>query len=468
MKNYYLAIDIGASSGRHILGWVENGKILLEEIYRFENAMITKAGRLCWDHEVIFSHIKEGIKKCKDVQKFPISIGIDTWGVDFVLLDQKGEVLGDMVAYRDSRTDGMDQKVSAVISEQDLYQRTGIEKMMFNTIYQLMAVKEQEPEILEKAQALLLVPDFFHYLLTGNMVNEYTEATTTQLVEADKRSWDYDLIESLGIPKKLFQRIAMPGETLGSLRKELVEEFGFDTKVVLPCSHDTQSAILAVPANDDDFVYISSGTWSLLGVERKEADCSEFSRLHNFTNEGGYDKNICYMRNIMGLWMIQSLRKELDHKYSFAEICEQAAEEEDFPSRVDVTKECFMAPVSMIEAIKRECQETSQVVPETIGELATVIYASLADCYAKTIENIENSTKRSYRRIHILGGGANAEYLNQLTANATKKEVHAGPSEGTALGNLMLQMMQENEFLSKEEGRETIYQSFDIRKYTAI
>ncbi len=465
MKAYYLAIDIGASSGRHILGSLEDGKLVLEEVYRFDNGMIKKDGRLCWDYEQLFQDILAGIKLCKEIGKIPVSMGIDTWGVDYVLLDQEGAVLGDMVGYRDQRTDHMDEQVYRAIEEEKLYERTGIQKMLFNTIFQLVAVREQEPELLEKAESLLFVPDYFHYRLTGTKVNEYTEATTSQLINAKTRTWDTELINALGLPNRIFQRIAMPGESIGCLNKEIATEIGYDMEVVLPCTHDTQSAILAVPANDDDFVYISSGTWSLLGIERAEADCSKQSKEANFTNEGGYDNTICYLRNIMGLWMIQSVRRDLDKKYSFAQLCELAAESKAFPSRVDVSNDVFMAPENMIEAIQTYCRETGQEVPETVGEIATVVYTSLAECYARTIEKLEATTGREYKRVHIVGGGGNADYLNQLTATATGKEIHVGPTEGTAVGNLIAQMLKNKEFETKEEARSCIYRSFEMKVY---
>ena len=465
MSNYYLAVDIGASSGRHILGSIENGKIVLEEIYRFENGMIKKEGQLCWDYEKLFADIKTGIKKCKEIGKIPVSMGIDTWGVDFVMLDENDKVIGNMVGYRDKRTNKMDEEIYKIVSEKEVYKRTGIAKMMFNTIFQLMAVKQNQPEDMEKANALLFVPDFFHYLLTGVKANEYTEATTSQLVNAAKKDWDYELIEKLGFNKDMFQTLAMPGTNLGKMRSELVKEFGFDMEVILPCTHDTGSAILAVPANDDDFVYISSGTWSLLGIERSKADSSELSEANNFTNEGGYDQKICYLKNIMGLWMIQSVRHNLEDKYSFAQICEEAEKEKSFPSRVDVLDDCFMAPDNMIEEVKAYCARTNQPVPETLGALATVVYASLAECYDQTIKGIEASTGRTYSRIHIVGGGGNAGYLNELTAKTTGKEVHVGPTEATAIGNLVAQMIKKEEFKSKVEARDVIHQSFDITIY---
>lgn len=465
MPEYYLAVDIGASSGRHMLGCIEGGKMVLEEVYRFENGMIKKDGRLCWDYETLFAHIKNGIKRCREIGKIPVSMGIDTWGVDYVLLDDNDRVIGEMAGYRDRRTEGMDEEVYRVIPEKELYARTGIEKMQFNTIFQLMADKKNRPGDMEKARALLFVPDFFHFLLTGVKANEYTEATTSQLVNARERTWDEELIEKLGFNKAMFQRIAMPGEKLGTLRPELKEEFGFDMDVVLPCTHDTGSAILAVPAMDDDYVFISSGTWSLLGIERQLPDCSEMSRVNAFTNEGGYDSRICYLRNIMGLWMIQSVRHNLEDKYSFAEICAEAARADDFPSRVDVTDNCFMAPDNMIQEIKDYCQRSGQQVPETLGEIAACVYKSLAQCYDRTIKGIEASTGRTYRRLHIVGGGGNADYLNELTARATGKEVHVGPTEGTAIGNLTAQMIYRGEFSGKEEARQIIHRSFHVKVY---
>lgn len=462
---YYLAVDIGASSGRHILGSVQDGRIVLEEVYRFENGMKKSGETLIWDWEQLYTDIKAGIRACKDLGKIPASMGIDTWAVDFVLLDENDMVIGDMVGYRDSRTQGMDAKVYEHISEHELYKRTGIQKLPFNTIYQWMAVKEQHPEQLEKAKTMLFVPDFFNFLLTGQKVNEYTNATASQMVSPETKEWDYELISRMGYPEGMFMPIRKPGTSLGRLRSELVEELGLDLEVILPCTHDTGSAVLSVPANDDDFLYISSGTWSLLGIERGEADCSDESLAHNFTNEGGYDYQFRYLKNIMGLWMIQSIRHEFDDKYSFAEICEQAEQVKDFPSRVDANDDVFLAPDSMVEAVKEYCAKTGQIVPETLGELATVVYASLAECYDKTIKGIEETTGRIYSRVHVIGGGANAGYLNQLTANATKKKVFAGPTEATAIGNLVAQMLAKGEFATKTEARDAIAKSFDITMY---
>ena len=467
MTKYYLAVDIGASSGRLILGHLENGKMELEEVHRFENGMVKKDGELCWEFDRLFQEIKNGLKKCKEIGKIPVSMGVDTWGVDFVLMDKDDKVLGNTVGYRDHRNEGMDEEVYKTISLEDLYARTGIQKAIFNTVYQLMAVKTKHPEYLEQAETMLHVPDYFHYLLTGKKTCEYTEATTGQLVNAETKDWDYELIDKLGYPRKMFQKLIMPGTSVGHFTEEVKAEVGFDVEVVAPATHDTGSAVLAVPANDDDFIYISSGTWSLMGIEREKADCSKKSCEMNFTNEGGYAGRFRYLKNIMGLWMIQSVRHEYDDKYGFAEICQMAEEAKDFPSRVDANDECFLSPESMIEEVKDYCRRTRQKVPETLGEIATVIYTSLAECYAKTAKELEEMTGRTFSRIHVVGGGSNAGYLNELTARATGKEVHAGPGEATAIGNITAQMLKAEEFKSIEEARTTIHESFGIKVYQA-
>ena len=465
MTKYYLAVDIGASSGRLILGHLENGKMELEEVHRFENGMVKKDGELCWEFDRLFQEIKNGLKKCKEIGKIPVSMGVDTWGVDFVLMDKDDKVLGNTVGYRDHRNEGMDEEVYKTISLEDLYARTGIQKAIFNTVYQLMAVKTKHPEYLEQAETMLHVPDYFHYLLTGKKTCEYTEATTGQLVNAETKDWDYELIDKLGYPRKMFQKLIMPGTSVGHFTEEVKAEVGFDVEVVAPATHDTGSAVLAVPANDDDFIYISSGTWSLMGIEREKDDCSKKSCEMNCTNEGCYAGRFRYLKNIMGLWMIQSVRHEYDDKYGFAEICQMAEEAKDFPSRVDANDECFLSPESMIEEVKDYCRRTGQKVPETLGEIATVIYTSLAECYAKTAKELEEMTGRTFSRIHVVGGGSNAGYLNELTARATGKEVHAGPGEATAIGNITAQMLKAEEFKSIEEARTTIHESFGIKVY---
>ncbi|MBM6853196.1 rhamnulokinase [Mediterraneibacter glycyrrhizinilyticus] len=464
MDKYYLAVDIGASSGRHMLASMKDGKMQLEEVYRFPNGMENRNGTLCWDTERLFCEIRTGLKKCRELGKIPVSMGIDTWGVDYILLDKEDRILGETVGYRDSRTDGMDEKVYEKISPEDLYARTGIQKQVFNTIYQLMAVKQSHPEYLEQAETILMMPDYFHFLLTGKKKNEYTEATTGQLISTKTNDWDYELIDRLGYNRDMFLTVSMPGTVVGNFTEEIREEVGFDCTVVLPATHDTGSAVLAVPTNDENALYISSGTWSLMGVERKEADCSMESMKANFTNEGGYDHRFRFIKNIMGLWMIQSVKKEFDRDLSFAEICDLASKE-TIPSIVDCNDDCFLAPESMIRAVQEFCRNSGQQVPETVGEIASVIYNSLAKCYADTVEEIEQITGNRYDTIYVVGGGSNAEYLNRLTAKYTGRRVSAGPSEATAIGNIMVQMLHDGVFRDLPEARTCVRDSFDVRIY---
>ena len=466
MGQYYLAVDIGASSGRHILAHIENGKIVLEEMYRFPNGMSDVNGEMCWDVDALFGHIKEGMKKCAEAGKVPVMMGIDTWGVDYVLLDKDGNRIGNAVGYRDSRTKGMDDLVYKIIPEDELYGRSGIQKQIFNTIYQLMSVKTKHPEYLEKAEKLLLIPEYFNYLLTGVAASEYTNATTTQLADPETKDWDYELIERLGYPTKIFGKLNKPGTILGGLTEAVAKEVGFNCQVVLPATHDTGSAVMAVPTNKEDTIYISSGTWSLMGCESLTANCSPESKKHNFTNEGGYDYRFRYLKNIMGLWMIQSVRKELAPDTGFGEICENASKT-TITSIVDCNDDRFLAPANMSKEVQAACKESGQQVPEGIAEIASVIYNSLAKCYAATIDEIEEMTGKKYDCIHVVGGGANADYLNKLTAKATGRTVYAGPTEATAIGNLAAQLIANKELKNLSDARACIFDSFEIKTYEA-
>lgn len=461
-SKYYLAIDIGASSGRHILGWLENGKIRLEELYRFENKLVKKNGHLCWDLEHLFAEVVEGLKKCKELERVPSSIGIDTWGVDFVLLDKDGQVLGDTVAYRDSRTRGMDAEAAKVIDEKELYSRNGIQKQLFNSIYQLLAIKKEHPEHLESAESFLMVPEYLNYLLTGVKKNEYTNATTGQLVNAKTQDWDFELLEKLGLPTKIFGELNMPKTVVGQLSEKIAAEVGFEAEVVLPATHDTGSAVMAVPTSSDSAIYLSSGTWSLMGIERLVPDCTEQARAYNFTNEGGYHHRYRFLKNIMGMWMMQSLRKEFRHKYTFEELYQLAYIARYFTSVVNVNDEMFLAPESMSEAVKDYCREHGQEVPETEGELLYCVYMSLARCYAQTVAEIEEVTGKTYDTIHVVGGGCQDRFLNALIATETGKKVFAGPIEATAIGNLMAQMLKDKVFADLHEARKIVAKSFDV------
>lgn len=460
---YYLAVDIGASSGRHILGHVEAGKIVLEEMYRFDNGVAEKNGHLCWDLEQLYHHILEGMRCCAAANKAPVSMGIDTWGVDFVLLDEHNAVLGDTVAYRDARTEGMDAEVEQVMSAEALYAVAGIQKQPFNTIYQLMALKKQQPDLLSRARSFLMIPDYFNFLLTGEQKNEYTNASTTGLLNAAAKTWDLPLIDALGYPRTLFGApLCMPGTPVGALQESVAQSVGFQCTVLLPPTHDTGSAYMAVPARDAQAVYLSSGTWSLLGVENLHPITTPESCKANFTNEGGYEGRYRYLKNIMGLWMIQSARRDWGKQHTYAQLEQLAKEAHAFTSLVDVNDNVFLAPQNMVEAVKQQCAKTGQPVPDSVGEVMQCIYKSLAACYADAIRALADLTGNTYTSINIVGGGSKDGYLNQLTATATGLPVFAGPTEGTALGNLMAQMIVAGEYKDLAAARKAIGESFPI------
>lgn len=458
---YYLAIDIGASSGRHILGHVEDGKLVLEEVFRFYNGNDEKDGHLVWNTERLFASVKEGLKKCAEIGKIPATVAIDTWGVDYALLDGNGKLIGDLYAYRDSRTANRLHEAHAIVSENELYARTGTQSLSFNTIYQLYDDKMTGK--LEKAEAFLMVPDYFNYLLTGVMHNEYTEASTTGLLNADTHTWDKEIITRLGLPEKLFRKLYQPSSVVGTLTEEVKKEIGYDLTVVSCAAHDTASAVIAVPCKGQP-LYISSGTWSLMGVEQKEPFTDEESKACGFSNEGSVDFKFRYLKNIMGLWMIQSVKKELNDEYDFGQFVELSRASE-IDSVVAANDDCFLAPKSMIKAVQDYCERTGQKVPVTPGELAKVIYVSLAQCYRETADQIEKLTGKRYDTIHIVGGGTKNEYLNELTAEISGRTVVAGVPEATAVGNLVAQMIAEGDLKGITEAKDLVIKSFTLKEF---
>ena len=467
---YYLAIDFGASSGRHILGHIEDGKMLLEEVYRFDNNVVERNGHLCWEYDRLFGEVLNGLRRCRELGKNPTYMGIDTWGVDFVLLDGQDKVIGDTVAYRDSRTEGMEKLVYEKVPAEELYRRTGIVYQPFNSLFQMMALREQAPEQLEAARTILFVPAYFNFLLTGQKCNEYTMASTSQMVDAETRNWDYELLGKLCLPGEICDRLRMPGELVGTFTQEVRDAVGFDCRVLLPACHDTASAVAAVPCEQESFAYISSGTWSLFGTELREAVATREALEAGFTNEGGYEGRYRFLKNIMGLWMIQSARREWKAEgksYSFAELCEEAAKADDFPSRVRVEDNRFLAPAGMIAEVQAACRESGQPVPETVGEVSAVIYHSLADCYARALAQMESITGQHFAELCIVGGGSQADYLNELTAKATGRVVLAGPSEATAIGNLAVQMIAAGEVKDLLAARRLVKSSFAVKRIEA-
>ena len=457
---YYLAVDIGASSGRHILGEYKEGKLILKEIYRFSNGAVKRDGKMVWDTEELFKNIVEGLKECGKLGVVPYSVGIDTWGVDYALLDGDGKLISEVFSYRDDRTSVSMLETEKVVPFKKLYEVTGIQRAQYNTIYQLYADKISGK--LSKAETMLSIPDYLHYLLSGVKKNEYTHASTSGLLDAKTGDWSWELIDALGYPRKIFGKLYKPGEVVGNLKKEIQEIVGFDTKVVFPPSHDTASAVMAVPAIKGQPLYISSGTWSLLGTELSAPITSEEAYKFNATNEGGYAGTIRFLRNITGMWTIQSVKKELNGKYSYDDLMNLAIECKSTGSIVNLNDDRFLAPDSMIEAIKGYCKDYGLVVPETVGEIMDVIYRSLASIYAETIKMTEQVTGKTFEVLNIVGGGSKDGYLNKLTKEYTGKRVLAGPTEGTAVGNLLAQIISAGEIKDLKEARLVVKNSFEV------
>jgi rhamnulokinase len=439
---YYLAIDIGASGGRHILGRLENGKLVLEEIYRFRNVMAERDGSLCWDAEALFAELQTGIRLCEGMGKPPVSVGVDTWGVDFVLLDPSGKAAGPAVAYRDGRTEGMDAEVEKRVPYAEHYARTGTRKEPFNTVYQLMSLKLNSPELLERADCMLLMPDYMHYRLTGEKRAEATVASTTGLLGAQTRDWDWEIIDRLGFPRRIFPPVAQGA---------------------VP-SHDTASAFLSVPAGDENAVYISSGTWSLLGVMTGSPVVTGAAREAGFTNEGGYGGRNRLLKTIMGMWMIRSVRNELPDKPSYDELV-RLARESGYGGVVAVNDPAFYAPESMSCAVRQKCVEAGYPPPGTPGDTLRCVCVSLAREYARGIRELETLTGEKYTSVNIIGGGSRNGLINQLTANASGLPVYAGPAEGTALGNILSQMLQSGELPDMQTARGIVRNSFEIKEF---
>ena len=469
MQTCYLAVDIGASSGRHIIGTVEHGVMALHEVYRFENRLIEKNGHLCWDMEGLVQNVIEGLKAAHDAGYTPTTVGIDTWAVDFLLLDADGTPIGDPVAYRDGRTAAMREELEPILPFTKLYARTGIQYQSFNTVYQLCALKKEHPEQLAAAEHFLMVPDYLNYRLTGVMANEYTNASTTALVGAISKDWDDEIINRLGLPRKIFGRISTPGTKLGNLSSAVKGYVGFDCTVVLPATHDTGSAFLAVPARDDKAVYLSSGTWSLLGTELDAPILTADSCQSGLSNELGANGKINYLKNIIGLWLIQESRREYKRRgqaYSFAELEQQALAAEPLRSFIDPDAPEFVAPGDLPSRIQEFCRKTGQPVPETVGAVMRCIYESLALKYRYAIEQLSAVTGRAFTTLHVLGGGTKDRLLCQMTADCCGLTVKAGPVEATALGNIMIQLKALGLLDSITQGRRLIAETEVIKTYT--
>jgi rhamnulokinase len=434
----YLAIDLGAGSGRAIVGRIEGGRLTLEEVHRFTNEPVTVDGTLRWNFDALMENIRRGIELAGDGLR---GVGVDTWGVDFGLLDKEGKVVETPVCYRDARTQGMLTEADKFVSREEMYAATGIQQMEINTLYQLLAARP------EGADRLLFTPDLINYMLTGVAVNEYTIASTSQLLDARTREWATGLIEKLGLRPSLFGKIVHPGEVIGTLPGGV--------KVFAVGSHDTASAIAAIPAEGDDWAFLSSGTWSLMGITLTQPVLTEQARLANFTNEGGVDGKILFMRNITGLWLLQRLMAEWGTN-DYAALLDECENCEPGRSVIDGDDPSFTNPASMSEAICAYCERTEQPVPRTRGEFVRCVLESLALKYREVAQQIGELSGRSIKRLLVVGGGSKNRLLNRMVADALGVEVVTGLVEGTAVGNIMQQAIADGTVRDWAEAHEII------------
>lgn len=468
----FLAFDFGASSGRAMLAKFDGKKIELEEKHRFSNDPVNINGNLYWDALRLFFEIKQGILNCAHTGDGDIdAIGIDTWGVDYGLLDKDDKLLSNPYHYRDTRTDGMYDKAFAIVPKEEIFNNTGIAFNWFNTLFQLLASKLNDDVALKEAKTMLFMPDLFNFFLTGKKRTEYTVASTSQMYDSQKDDWAYQMLEKFGIKTDMFADMVYPGELVGTLKPELAEELGVgEIPVVAVASHDTGSAVASVPVVDNkDFVYISSGTWSLMGVELDEPNVSKEAMAHNFTNEGGVNKSIRFLKNIMGLWLIQESRRQWQREgtlLSFDELEQEAREAEPFASLIDPDYPAFQTPGNMPKRIREYCKMTGQKVPETTGAVIRAIAESLAFKYRQTVEGMEDVTGKKYNVINIVGGGIKDKMICQFTANATNRTVMTGPVEATSIGNVIVQGIAMGAIKDLNEGRKIVRNSFDITEYT--
>ena len=453
---YHLAVDIGASSGRTILGFVDGGKLKLEEVYRFENYIKKDNGVLVWDINHLLREVKKGIAKCGESGKIPKTVAIDTWGVDYVLIDENGGEILPAVSYRDNRTHFVQKEISKLITQKELYKRTGIQKQDFNTVYQLYCDKKSGK--LSKAKHFLMIPDYIAYKLTGIMKNEYTNATTTNLVNAKTKTWDYEIIERLGINKEIFLELSQPKTEIGSFNEETKSEIGFDCKVICAASHDTASAVCACPLSDNS-VYISSGTWSLIGAETSAPVLTDEAMGANFTNEGGINYRYRFLKNIMGMWLFQNIRRNLDNKFTYDDMMNLAMQS-GYCKKINPNAPEFIAPENMIDAVKKYLNDDCLSLDSVINS----VYHSLAQSYADAVSEIEKISGKKINSVNIVGGGSKDRYLNALTKQYTGKKVFAGPVEATAAGNIICQLMYADKNLTLNKARELVKKSFDIKE----
>ena len=459
----HLAIDIGASGGRHVIGVYHDGLIQLTEVYRFNHHARKLDNTLFWDTQKLIQEILTGLRRCTEMGMPPDTVGIDSWGVDYALLDKENHLLGEVVAYRDHRTQGMDTRLESVLPFSRHYERTGIAKQPFNTVYQLMS---EARDTLAKARSFLMVPDYFVYLLSGVILNEYTNASTTGLLSLGTKEYDTQILQYADIPVDLFSSpISLPGTIIGPISPSIADTIGCRPLLILPATHDTGSAFVANPSPNQNSVFLSSGTWSLLGIETFQPITTQAALDSGFTNEGGYNQTIRFLKNIMGLWILQSVRKEWDYRYSYETLSVLAQAGYHYPGVFDVNDERFFSPLSMVEEIKRALFHRGYPVPRDESELLYAIFNSLAYYYKHAIESLSAITGKTFSSVNIVGGGCQNALLNQLIADYTGLPIYAGPTEGSALGNIMVQMQSYGQISSLKEARESIRRSFKINEF---
>lgn len=460
----YTAIDVGASSGRIMVGELNEGKLDIQEIHRFANGFSQRDGHCLWDIDHLLKQILQGLQKVKTLGYEHCTLGIDTWAVDYVLLDEKGDRLREAISYRDRRTDHTIDKLEHTLSKAAIYQKTGIQFQPFNTIYQLF---EEDRELLKKTDKIMMIPDYLGYCLTGKAVTEITNASTTQLLNVSTGNLDPELLEAVSVLEQQFAPLTEPGCELGKLRNEWFPDYDLPAcKVMTVATHDTASAVIAAPGANDGWAYISSGTWSLIGVENKTPIITDLALENNYTNERGANNTIRFLKNIIGMWAIQEVRQQLQADYSFQQLAEEAKKTEPFQQFINLNDKRFLNPENMIKEIQHYCRQTRQKIPRTAGELACCIYSNLAIIYAIAIKELETITEKPIEQFHIIGGGARNDFLNQLTADMSGKAVYAGPIEATATGNLLMQMIAAKEVKDIKEARQVVRNSFPIKVFT--
>lgn len=470
----YLAVDLGASGGRVVAGLFDGRQVALEEVHRFDNGPVPVAGHLHWDLLRLWQEVQDGLRSAAVRYGDQLrSVGVDTWGVDFGLLSRRDELLGNPFHYRDPRTQGLvDDVTRHAVSREEIFDYTGLQFMDINTLYQLVAMQRSGSVLLESADTFLMMPDIFHWLLTGQKVNELTNATTTQFFNPRTGAWALELLQRLGLPTHLFREVTPPGTSLGPLRRDVAEAAGLQgVQVVLPGTHDTASAVMAVPARSGaqaDWCYISSGTWSLMGAEVPQPVITPLCREYNFTNEGGVGGTTRLLKNIAGLWLIQECRRIWNlqgHHYGWDRLVEMAEHAEPLRSVIDPNDSSFVAPADMPAAIADFCRRTGQPVPETEGAVVRCALESLAVCYRRVLGWLEELVGHRLNTIHIVGGGVQNRLLCQMAADACGRTVVAGPVEATALGNVLMQAIACGDLPSIAAAREVVERSFPVERY---